>query len=213
MNEQNRFTASLDAALAELRNQDRASLTPPSLLEDRLMARRRAPVSAPAIARVAAGRKRQYLGRYLSIAAAMLLAIGAGWLLGGGMTPKPLPVAEKSPVPKVLPKPTRREPVKRVDSASETQSMTNLQGKPKLPRRSTVAKAETPQENYSEFVAVPAAAYLPPVQDARLVRVTMGPQNLRALGFTVTPASQAGMVTADLVVAQDGLARAVRFVQ
>ena len=62
-----------------------------------------------------------------------------------------------------------------------------------------------------EFVVVPGAAGLPPMESGTLVRMDVPVSMLPSLGVTPPP-GQAKAVTADLVVAQDGLPRAVRLV-
>ena len=58
---------------------------------------------------------------------------------------------------------------------------------------------------------VPGAAGLPPMESGTLVRMEVPVAMLPSLGVT-PPSGRATTVTADLVVAQDGLPRAVRLV-
>jgi hypothetical protein len=62
-----------------------------------------------------------------------------------------------------------------------------------------------------EFVIVPGAAGLPPMESGSLVRMDVPVSMLPSLGVTPPP-GQARAVTADFIVAQDGLPRAVRLV-
>jgi hypothetical protein len=62
-----------------------------------------------------------------------------------------------------------------------------------------------------DFTIVPGAAGLPPMESGTLVRMDVPVSMLPSLGVTPPP-GQAKAVTADLVVAQDGLPRAVRLV-
>ena len=62
-----------------------------------------------------------------------------------------------------------------------------------------------------EFTIVPGASALPPMESGTLVRMDVPVSMLPSLGVTPPP-GQATEVTADLVVAQDGLPRAVRLV-
>jgi len=64
----------------------------------------------------------------------------------------------------------------------------------------------------SEFVPWPGAAAWPPFESGALVRVDLPVSALPALGL-IPPASATTVVQADLIVGQDGLARAVRLVQ
>lgn len=63
----------------------------------------------------------------------------------------------------------------------------------------------------NEFVIVPGAAALPPMESGELVRMDVPVSLLPALGV-VPPATSAERVKADLIVGQDGLPRAVRLV-
>jgi hypothetical protein len=62
-----------------------------------------------------------------------------------------------------------------------------------------------------DFTIVPGAAGLPPMESGTLVRMDVPVSMLPSLGVTPPP-GQAKAVTADLIVAQDGLPRAVRLV-
>jgi len=63
----------------------------------------------------------------------------------------------------------------------------------------------------SEFVMVPGAAALPPMESGSLVRMDVPVAMLPSLGLT-PPAASVTKVKADLIVGQDGLTRAVRLV-
>lgn len=63
----------------------------------------------------------------------------------------------------------------------------------------------------NEFVMVPGAAALPPMESGSLVRMDVPVAMLPSLGFA-PPANLVTRVRADVIVGQDGLARAVRLV-
>ena len=63
----------------------------------------------------------------------------------------------------------------------------------------------------SEFVVVPGAAALPPMESGELVRIDLPVSLLPSLGV-VPPSNSVARVKADLIVGQDGLPRAVRLV-
>ena len=73
------------------------------------------------------------------------------------------------------------------------------------------APAETAFDT-AGFLPWPGAEAWPPFESGSLVRVDLPVSALVALGLPV-PASSVTAVQADIVVGQDGLARAVRFVQ
>ena len=62
-----------------------------------------------------------------------------------------------------------------------------------------------------EFVLVPGAAALPPMESGSLVRMDIPVSMLPSLGLT-PPAAPVAAVRADVIVGQDGLKRAVRLV-
>jgi len=64
----------------------------------------------------------------------------------------------------------------------------------------------------SGFVAWPGSSAWPPLESGSLMRVELPVSLLPTLGLSA-PSSAAGLVPADIVVGQDGLARAVRLVQ
>jgi hypothetical protein len=63
----------------------------------------------------------------------------------------------------------------------------------------------------AEFVLVPGAAALPPMESGSLVRMDVPVAMLPSLGLT-PPAGSGAVVRADLIVGQDGMTRAVRLV-
>ena len=63
----------------------------------------------------------------------------------------------------------------------------------------------------NEFVLVPGAAALPPMESGTLVRLDLPVSLLPSYGVTPPPGRTA-LVTMDVIVAQDGLPRAVRIV-
>jgi hypothetical protein len=73
----------------------------------------------------------------------------------------------------------------------------------------------TPGSQYptpsTEFIVVPGAANLPPMESGTLVRIDLPVSMLPSLGVT-PPAGGGATVRADLVIGQDGLTRAVRLV-
>ena len=60
------------------------------------------------------------------------------------------------------------------------------------------------------FVAIPGTALLPPHESGAIVRVELSITELPAYGIQIVPEMGIDVVEADLLVAQDGLARAIR---
>jgi hypothetical protein len=69
-----------------------------------------------------------------------------------------------------------------------------------------------PSLDVSDFVPWPGAQAWPPFESGELMRVDLPVSALPALGLW-PPSSAASVVEADIVVGQDGFARAVRIVQ
>jgi hypothetical protein len=69
------------------------------------------------------------------------------------------------------------------------------------------------EEEPVEFVPLEDGDALRDVESVQLVRVELSPSTLSALGWTVGDEAVARHVNADLVVGQDGVARAIRLVQ
>jgi hypothetical protein len=68
-------------------------------------------------------------------------------------------------------------------------------------------------ERSAEFLPLPGSETLPPPLGTSLLRLRVPLGDLRQYGFDVPPPSAADMVSAEFVVGDDGVARAVRFVR
>lgn len=65
----------------------------------------------------------------------------------------------------------------------------------------------------SGFIALPYAQSDVPLEQAVIVRVTLASSDWRALGLPAAPLKTTTPISADLLIGQDGVARAVRLVQ
>ncbi len=63
------------------------------------------------------------------------------------------------------------------------------------------------------FVALPYAQSGVPLESVVIIRVEMRPSELSSMGVAVPAAASTATLTADLLVGQDGVARAVRLVE
>lgn len=70
--------------------------------------------------------------------------------------------------------------------------------------------AARPVNNYAGFMALPYAQSDVPIEQAIIVRVKLGPADLKALGLPPALVIGRKPMRADLLIAQDGMARAVR---
>lgn len=75
------------------------------------------------------------------------------------------------------------------------------------------ARPSMPQSARSvEFMAIPGAAGLPALEGATIVRTELSISALPTYGITISPDARRSAVEADLLVGQDGQARAIRLV-
>lgn len=68
-------------------------------------------------------------------------------------------------------------------------------------------------EQTSGFITLPYGQSGVPLEQPVIVRIDIPVSQLGAMGVQVNPQAAKGTVTADLLVGQDGVARAVRFVE
>jgi len=62
------------------------------------------------------------------------------------------------------------------------------------------------------FLEIPGTGYLPPLESAAIVRVSLPVTTLPSYGIQIAPDMTTESVDADLLIAQDGLARGIRLV-
>ena len=63
------------------------------------------------------------------------------------------------------------------------------------------------------FIEIPGAGMLPPMESGSIIRVALPVGSLPQYGLPVPAYAFDGLVDADLLVAQDGVARAIRLIQ
>ena len=80
--------------------------------------------------------------------------------------------------------------------------------RPRPPRRQ-----QPPAEVATGFFTLPEARDLPPVESETVVRVQLPRYTMRLVGLPVNEERANERIRADMVLGQDGIARAVRFVQ
>ena len=76
-----------------------------------------------------------------------------------------------------------------------------------------VVSIATAQPDTSEFIALADADTSTPLEHATIVRVRLPLSDFRDIGLAINEQNAAVRVQADVLLGQDGLARAVRFVQ
>jgi hypothetical protein len=144
--------------------------------------------------------------KWSAAAAVVICAIGLGvWRLrpapspaAGAQSSRPSEQARRTDTPAVTTAPSIAPPREFTVSAPNRPFS--------RPARPTLAAAERP------FVAIPAAAALPPLESAQIFRVEVPVGALPAYGFDIAPDAAGSYVAADVLVGQDGQPRAIRLV-
>jgi hypothetical protein len=156
-------------------------------------------------------------------AAALVLLMGGWWELqqsrGNLATPVPEPsahqaeavgtassVLDRSASPVAQPPAPAAAPVR---PPAVRQAATNPRSA-RVDVRST--STDVGDDQADEFVTLPAAERLPPMESGMVVRVELPVTSLPAYGFPIMPDSGRRPVTADVLVGQDGQPRAIRLV-
>jgi hypothetical protein len=156
---------------------------------------------------------RKNVRSWLPLAAAAVLAIGvSAWLLRPGVERR------------VVPAPPTVEAVRNVPVAP-AKAVANTAATPAavLPNRvdqsaGGAGRRRPPQQRASRFIAaegfvlLPAALGLPDFESGEIVRMELPVTSLPAYGLEIAPDARQSPVQADLLVGQDGQARAIRLV-
>ncbi len=146
------------------------------------------------------------LYRWGALAAGVAFAVLAlYWLSAPRNVIGPPPIAARTPsAPDITPIPGMRpEPVRRVAS-----------NKARRPVTAPVARRSKPDnELATDFLALPFAPPMDAHDGGEIVRVTLPRSAMRTVGLPVPEGRWYERVPADVVLGQDGVARAVRFVK
>lgn len=87
------------------------------------------------------------------------------------------------------------------------------QRRPRRPALNTAASPQAPESAPADFIPVPFSAPLGTNERAQLVRVSIPAATLAVWGFPLAPIEPSRKIDADVVVGENGLARAVRLVR
>jgi hypothetical protein len=147
-------------------------------------------------------------------AAVMITAIGVAVALYRERTPSPVAAVQRVPAPQQEPAAGGTAGEKpAVGVHSEGSSATQPSNRA-LPANSR-PKSNRPARHVvwaSDFIALPYADNAAPLGDADIVRLTMPNAALASLGLPVTEDNSARNITADILVGEDGIPRAISFV-
>lgn len=155
------------------------------------------------------GLGRSRTGEWLLIAAAAcaIAALGAGWMWQGSRARAVSPVVAGAPQAQVAnaPPPVDAQADLKAGGAGREAVVASV----KAPRPTRIAKRAV---QFAEFSPVPGAAGLPDFESGRIVRVELPLASLPAYGVEIVPDAARTPIEADLLVGQDGQARAIRLV-
>lgn len=84
---------------------------------------------------------------------------------------------------------------------------------PKPEPSSSSTQVLPPSESTTAFIPLPASAGLPPPEQTSLLRVRLQESDLRQLGLELPESLSTRYTQVEFVVGEDGLARAIRFIQ
>ena len=141
--------------------------------------------------------------RVLAAAATVIIAIGAGlWY-----------VRQRTITPKDV---TPSAQVRLKADATDPGRSVGIQAADPAPPRAKTARPRArklpPVVQPAGFVPVPAAAGLPQFESGVIVRLSLPVAALPSYGVDISPASSGDSVEADVLIAQDGVPRAIRLV-
>jgi len=152
-------------------------------------------------------------GWWLGAAAAAAILISGTWVLR---------VQQQADVTDVradthLVEPTRPVPAQTESNLQATQASRTMRASepPQVAKRKPSRRAPAPagsQLRPVEFMTIPAAAGLPALESARIVRMELPLSALPAYGVEIVPDAARSAIQADLLVGQDGQARGIRLV-
>ena len=148
----------------------------------------------------------------LAVAAAILLFLVLAGLIRqrqfGEQTQK---TAEVKPSP-IAPQKVEPEPVA-LPTAPERKSVLDVASQRRTARKPAQQTASHIKEITTEFIALADENELLPLESGQVLRVKLPASTLISMGLPITAEDVTKPVLADLVVGQDGMARAIRFVQ
>lgn len=138
-----------------------------------------------------------------AVALTMLMMVGV-WFLQRQPSSSTLVVS--APLPTVLPAP---KALPRVEVASQKATPKATTGSPRSPK--VRAPRVRPSESMTGFLPLTYIADVTPVS-GQLVRMEVSTTLLASMGFSIPPTNHQESITADVVIGDDGVARAIRFV-
>ena len=184
----------LDKLLAVLREDSRGAGAPRHV-EAALRSAFRAQSRIPA--------RRGWMPWAIAAAAVVVVAIGTGVWITGQPAPS-APAVRLAVAPPAPPFALEQTVVpRRVKRAS----------RPHVESAKVEVEAPPAQEVATDFMPLEDSVSLPPIESGHILRVSVPQSTMMRFGFPVNPDRMMDPIKADVVFAQDGIARAVRFVR
>lgn len=203
----------MHAALKNLAMADEGRQAP-AAIERQLLAAYRMRHETPV-----AGRQPRQQWLALAAAALILIALGAALMLWPD-SPRPAETAETAPAP--APRETRASDTQSLVVAAPAETPRPLGSRPRVrPARNQspplVIRDEmtlyADDEVMTDYLLLNAGQRLQPMERGQVVRVALPRSVLGSFGLPVNPDRTMVPVKADLLVGEDGMARAIRFVR
>jgi hypothetical protein len=155
---------------------------------------------------------RQWPKRILfAVAAALLIALLAGTIWRWSFADQKQKTATVQPTPSA-PKKNEKLP-ERFPPAPEPETVRHIAGERRRARLPVQRSITSSAEVTTEFIALANEGELVPLESGQVLRVELPTSTLISMGIPITAEDVSKPVLADLLVGQDGMARAIRFVR
>jgi hypothetical protein len=207
--EQQALTAAVRTTAKSLRDEGASAQ-----VEQSLRAAFRKQANAAPARGFAPTRARQWPKRTLvAMAAALLLIVLAGAIRQWSFVDRKQKVAEVRPIPQTpLPAGNKKTPLL-PGNQPERETVRDFVGQRRRSRRPVQRSVENGEEVTTDFFALADENELVPLESGQVLRIKLPGSTLISMGFPITAESASQNVLADLLVGQDGQARAIRFVR
>ncbi len=147
----------------------------------------------------------------VAVAAALLIILLAGTIWRWSFTDRRQKTATVQPAP-ATPKEDEKLP-ERLSPAPQRESVRHIAGERRRARNPVQRSATSGEEITTEFIALANEGELVPLESGQVLRVELPTSTLISMGIPITAEDVSKPVLADLLVGQDGMARAIRFVR
>jgi hypothetical protein len=155
-----------------------------------------------------------WAGAAAALAVASWLTVTHPWRGSSSATRTQVQATSSTAKPKVPAATISSTPAPKAASRkSEVKNVTKMADRRARPMRSRPPASHTPAETAGEFIALSYGDNSYPLGDGMVVRVELPRSAPAMVGLPLSGGNAGGTVTADVVLGQDGVARAIRFVQ